>query len=346
MKKSLLALAVLGAFAGTASAQSSVTLFGIVDLGYKFLENGDTKQHQLSQDGINSSRFGVRGIEDMGGGLRAGFWLEGAINPDTGTPAGQTWQRRSTVSLIGNWGEVRLGRDYTPGFWNTTIFDPFGTNGVGAFTNVSINPAGGAGNSVYVRNNNSVGYFLPPNLGGFYGQFMMAAGENLAYQKMDYGIRLGWAAGPFNVAFSTQKNPADPATTPEFEHNNIAGSWNFGFMTLMGQWDETKLGARKAQVYLIGAVVPLGQGEIHASYVDGDQKGAGFDANDAQQFAIGYVYNLSKRTALYGTYSQLSNDGSATLAVSTMQNGVPNNGFSAAGGQKSTGYEFGIRHAF
>jgi len=342
MKKSLLALAVLGAFAGTASAQSSVTLFGIIDLGYRNVENGNTSQSQMSQDGINSSRLGVRGIEDMGGGLRAGFWLEGSINPDTGTPSGQTWQRRSTVSLIGNWGELRLGRDYTPGFWNTTIFDPFGTNGVGAFTNISINPAGAAGNSIYVRANNSVGYFLPPNLGGFYGQVMFNAGENVPYAKMQYAFRLGWAGGPFNVAFSSQKSD----DSPDFTHNNLAGSWNFGFATLMAQYDTVELGARDATIYLIGAVIPLGQGEIHVSYVNGDQSGGGFDANDADQFAIGYVYNLSKRTALYATYSQLSNDGTGTLAVSSMQNAVANNGFRPSGGQKSTGYEFGLRHAF
>jgi predicted porin len=241
MKKSLLALAVLGAFAGTASAQSSVTLFGIIDLGYRNVENHDTSQSQMSQDGINSSRLGVRGVEDMGGGLRAGFWLEGAINPDTGTPSGQTWQRRSTVSLIGNWGEVRLGRDYTPGFWNTTIFDPFGTNGVGSFLNMAAAaPDGSAGNNLYVRASNSVGYFLPPNLGGFYGQVMINAGENTQpYTKLSYSLRLGWAGGPFNVAASFQETDA---TTPDATHNNLAGSWNFGFMTLMGQWDMVEVG--------------------------------------------------------------------------------------------------------
>src|SRR5690349_21044336 len=122
MKKSLLALAVLGAFAGVASAQSSVTLFGIVDVNLRYVKNGDDRaQKQLGTDGINSSRLGFRGVEDLGGGLKAGFWIEGAISPDVGTSGGQTWQRRSTVSLLGNFGEVRLGRDYTPTFWNLTV---------------------------------------------------------------------------------------------------------------------------------------------------------------------------------------------------------------------------------
>src|ERR1700704_2312288 len=106
MKKSLLALAVLGAFAGAASAQSSVTLFGVVDVNAKSVKNDAVTTRQLGTDGLASSRLGFRGIEDLGGGLQAGFWIEGALSPDTGG-TGQTWARRSTVSLIGGFGEVR-----------------------------------------------------------------------------------------------------------------------------------------------------------------------------------------------------------------------------------------------
>ena len=114
MKKSLLALAALTAFTGVASAQSSVTLFGIVDVSMRNVKNGPTSLKSLSTDGMGSSRLGFRGVEDIGGGLRASFWLEGSLAADTGNANGQNWQRRSTVSLTGGFGEVRLGRDYTP----------------------------------------------------------------------------------------------------------------------------------------------------------------------------------------------------------------------------------------
>ena len=127
MKKSLLALAVLGAFAGVASAQSSVTLYGTIDLSAKYVKNtGSDRRVSLSQDGINSSQLGFKGVEDLGGGLKAGFVLLSGINADTGTANAKFWNRRATVSLMGNFGEVRLGRDYTPTFWNNTIFDAFG----------------------------------------------------------------------------------------------------------------------------------------------------------------------------------------------------------------------------
>ncbi len=92
MKKSLLALAVLGTFAGVASAQSSVTLFGIVDVGIRNVKNGSNPDlWTQSTDGLNSSRLGFRGVEDLGGGLSAGFWLEAGLAADCGQPG---WQQR------------------------------------------------------------------------------------------------------------------------------------------------------------------------------------------------------------------------------------------------------------
>ena len=173
MKKSLLALAVLGGFAGVASAQSSVTLYGTVDLNARYIKNdGSSKRVSLSQDGINSSQLGFRGVEDLGGGLKASFILLAGVNADTGSANNQFWNRRATVSLSGGFGEVRLGRDYTPTFWNTTIFDAFGTNGLGDSSGVKQLAA-----PDYVRANNAIGYFLPSNIGGVYGQVMAAAGE-------------------------------------------------------------------------------------------------------------------------------------------------------------------------
>ena len=141
MKKSLLALAVLGAFAGVASAQSSVTLFGTADLSGAYVKNdGSSKRLSLTQDGINSSQLGFRGVEDLGGGLKAGFIFLAGVNPDTGSANSKFWNRRSTVSLFTNGGELRLGRDYTPTFWNQTIFDAFVPNAskIVSFQNVGV----------------------------------------------------------------------------------------------------------------------------------------------------------------------------------------------------------------
>jgi predicted porin len=360
MKKSLLALAVLGTFAGVASAQSTVTLFGVVDLNARNTKNGNNDAlNTLSTDGNASSRLGFRGVEDLGGGLSAGFWLEAGLNADVGTAGGGNgsynanaaatgavagspgafFNRRSTVSLLGGWGEIRLGRDYTPAFWNTTVFDPFGTNGVAQFTNLSINGLGTLGSNSYVRANNTIGYFLPSNLGGLYGQIQTSAGEGNGVvgdaNKQTSG-RIGYAAGPFNIAGSYGQTKTLPNN---WKHWNIAGSWNFGFANLMAQYDSLDAGPREQKTYLIGAVVPLGQGEFKVSYAKADQSGGGFDGADADQIGVGYVYNLSKRTAMYGHVARIKNK-------NALANFVVPGGAGSAANDTSRGVEVGVRHSF
>jgi len=343
MKKSLLALAALTAFTGVASAQSSVTLFGIVDVSLRNVKESGGSLKSLSTDGMGSSRLGFRGVEDIGGGLRASFWLEGSLAADTGNAAGQNWQRRSTVSLTGGFGEIRLGRDYTPDFWNHTVFDPFGTNGVGSSVNVF--DASGSGATTVVRANNSIGYFLPGGLGGVYGQVMLAAGEEAVGNK-HMGFRVGYAAGPLNVALAYGKTASTSAV--DWTRLNIGGSYNLGFMTAMFQYitSETSGGAadgRGLNNILLGANIKAGAGTFKVSYVkaDGDGKTAGEKARDATQLAFGYQHPLSKRTSLYGHYARVSNKNGANFTASA-------SGPSSAQalGKGSTGYEFGINHSF
>jgi predicted porin len=344
MKKSLLALAALTAFAGAASAQSSVTLFGIVDLGVRQVKNGTGDSLKtMSQDGINSSRLGFRGVEDLGGGLRGGFWLEGALQPDAGNPNGQTWQRRSTLSLMGGFGELRLGRDYTPTFWNHTIFDPFGTNGVGAQTNLQGQNAStnmfGAGATTLVRANNTVGYFLPA-MGGLYGQFMVAAGEGSGTGNKYIGGRIGFAGGPVNVAVATGKT--ELASNNDFSGTNIGASVRFGGFTLMGQWHkyEVDLPANTDQTNLmLGFTWGFGASTLKASY---GRASSDVTSREATQIALGYQYDMSKRTALYGNYARIANDVGARF---TMQ-AAPAFGVPADNKPKATGVEVGLRHTF
>jgi predicted porin len=343
MKKSLVVLAALTAFAGVASAQSSVTLFGVVDLAARNVKNGNASIKSLSQDGNASSRLGFRGVEDLGGGMRAGFWIEGAISPDTGG-TGQNWQRRSTISLMGGFGEVRLGRDYTPTFWNHTIFDPFGTNGVGSQTNLMTVQGSTAvlsnGATTLVRANNTIGYFLPA-MGGLYGQVMVAAGEGVNGNKY-VGARLGYAAGPVNVAVALGNT--EVSATRDQKAMNIGASFNAGFMTVMAQYHvytvDNQTGADpKQKNALVGVLVPVGAGTIKASY---GKVGGGATSNAASQIAAGYVHDLSKRTALYTHFSKISNEAGARFVASG--SGPAFGGSSNKPG--STAYEFGVRHSF
>jgi predicted porin len=371
MKKSLLALAALTAFTGVAYAQSSVTLFGIVDLAGRNVKNGSAgDRYSLSQDGIDSSRIGFRGVEDLGGGLRAGFHLEAGLGADNGTVGGGNggstangawFNRRSTVSLLGNWGEVRLGRDYVPSFWNHTAFDPFGTNGVGSHNNLMFRNAvpavfdGAFGNTAgaqtFIRANNAVAYHLPA-WGGLYGQATVAAGEGQIAGNKYMGARIGFAAGPFDVAGAYGATEQAPGMSGDVKEFNIGGSWNFGFLKLMGLYAKLEEGpVNRLENWLIGARMPFGASTVKASYGESDiDRGtagglSALNGAKAKQFAIGYQYDLSKRTALYANYSALENDAGLSYTASTSgpPAGLPSNGLN---GFKSTGYEFGVRHAF
>ena len=365
MKKSLIALAVL-ASAGVASAQSSVTLFGIVDATIQRVTNsGGANVTRVTNSGYNSSRLGFRGPEDLGGGMSASFWLEAGVSNDNGSgqatntnnqasggnsaaagTQGLTFNRRSTVSLAGGWGEVRVGRDYTPQFWNLTVFDPFGTNGIG--TTQALNST--LGGVVAVRASNSIGYFLPGNLGGFYGQLQHYRGENASNSVVTgtttsnnndgngTAIRVGYANGPVNaaIAYSTTKYAAG-----DIKSANIGGQWDFGVAKAMAEYSRDRVSSATSVTGkggLIGALVPVGPGEIRVAYSTYKTDLAGTPKTN--KVALGYVHNLSKRTALYATYARVRNSGGAAQSVQPGAAGNP------SAGSSSNGYDFGVRHSF
>ncbi|MDM0052891.1 porin [Variovorax sp. J22R115] len=419
-KQTLIALAALTA-AGMASAQSSVTLFGVVDAavsGYKSQSEtplGTTitkSQTVLSSGGYNSSRLGFRGTEDLGGGIAASFWLEAGMTNDNGggaaTGGGLNFNRRSTVSLSGILGELRLGRDYVPTFWNDGVFDPFNTNGAGTSliatasggTALGVPNSGFQSNRNYVRASNSIGYFLPPSLGGFYGQFMYALNEKVSYDPGGLtppgvpaivanpalatvaddaragcyiGGRFGYATGPLDVALAYGKSTIGSnfflGSTTTLNIWNLGASYDFGPVKVFGEYSNNKqktdlatntfapFGVTKpgANGGLVGVTIPVDAGLIRAAYslvrynnVHLNIAGLNPDPK-SDQFALGYVYNLSRRTALYSTVAYVSNKDGAGLAVTgapAFYTGTIPGGPGAAVPSKSIGYDVGIRHAF
>ncbi|MDB5875031.1 MAG: Porin [Ramlibacter sp.] len=363
MKKTLIAVAALAA-TGLASAQSSVTLFGVIDANLQHVSNsGAASSTRLANSGSSASRLGFRGTEDLGGGMSASFWLETGFNNDDGSgqtsnsnnqvsgqPAppgllggqGLTFNRRSTVSLAGGWGELRLGRDYTPQFWSLLLFQPFGVVGVG--NNQVLNSI--ITGVTAVRASNTIGYLLPENLGGFYGQAQYWLGENasnVANSKdgTGAGVRLGYAAGPVDVAFAYGRTKyATTATAGDTTQSNLAGSYNFGVAKLMALYERDKRNQTVALTgtgWSLGVLVPVGAGEVRVSYDRYKTNAAGEPT--AGKLAVGYRHNLSKRTALYVTVARVRNSGGSAAAVA--------NGYgSPAINASSSGYDLGLRHSF
>lgn len=340
MKKALIALAVLGLTGGAAVAQSSVTLFGVIDADVKYVKTGGVALKKLDSSGLNTSRFGVRGTEDLGGGLKAGFWLESQVDTDTGVAGGGSafWGRRATVSLAGDFGEVRLGRNKTVSRLHVEDFDPTSFTGLGSVSAVYSNLGSGNGTS-FGRADNLASYSLPGNLGGFYGGVDVSAGEGVGTNK-GQSVRLGYKGGPLHVsgAYATTSNLAD---TSKFKLTSIGAAYDFGIIRPSFSYTETKYLARKQDIWTVSATAPLGQGQLWGSYTSAKTSGeTGFaTVGTPKLFAVGYIYNLSKRTALYTTYAQLKNDGTTRFALG----GAP---AATANGLKSTGYDVGIRHSF
>lgn len=341
MKKSLIALAVLAA-AGTASAQSSVTVFGVLDVAVRHVDNSDDTKTTVTSGGLSTGRLGFRGVEDLGGGLKAGFWIEGQVDADSGNASGQTWQRRSTVSLISDsLGEVRLGRDFVPTYTATSDFDPFGDNGLGAtFRTASATIVGtSTTNNAQKRASNEVSYFLPTNLGGVYGQASVAAGEGSATNKYA-GLRVGYKAGPVDV--TAAYGQTEVTSSEDLKSMVVSAAYDFGVAKLMGSYQVYKYDGNEESHYTIGATVPVGAFVLRAAYTG--NKSDDVNNRDADLFAIGAVYNLSKRTALYGTYAMIDNDDNTAFGAIGSSN--PNERLAAVTGKKYQGLEVGVRHSF
>ncbi len=346
MKKSLVALAVLAA-SGAAMAQSSVTLFGVADAAYSSGSGSVSNKTQLANSGYNSSRLGFRGVEDLGGGMRAEFWLEAGVANDSGQGSatnsnnqavtglasagtqGLTFNRKSTVGLVGSMGEIRLGRDYSPQFYPDAQYDPFGTNGVAS----SLIAYGGG--AAAVRASNMIAYHSPSlggltvMLGSYFGENNTGAAAGKAGDGN--GIHVRYAQGPLalGIASSTTKT----AAATEVKTSTMGGSYNMGVATLMVNSNTvSNTGAVDIKGMLIGAHVPMAGGTFRISSASLKQAAA-----ETKRMSVGFVQPLSKRTDLYATYARNNNSGGANRAL---------NGAVTAANASSTGYDLGVKHSF
>ena len=325
MKKSLIAFAALATIAGVASAQSSVTLYGRVDLSV----NKPTGSAPKGLTNGSGSRFGVRGVEDLGGGLSAFFNIEHRYDADTG--AGQSiatrfWGARSIVGLQGGFGKITLGREYTTAFLGSQLIsDPWGWDTV-----VSGTPSGGLNQSITgvgvarVRNDSSVTYNFSAAGFSLGAQIAEATDAINGFQKKPVNFSLGYAAGPVALHLGYEKTGQVAAAAAKVL--TFGGSFNMGAVKLGGMIGKGTTAANAThKSYLLTAVAPLGQGEFRASYgsLTADPAGAVGKSDVAKGFAVGYHYALSKRTTLYTDF-------------------LRNTALKA----DKTGYDFGIKHNF
>jgi len=360
MNKSLLALAVLTALSSAAFAQSSVTLYGKIDLGL-VLDSGSPagKSVRVSSGVTGGSRLGFKGVEDLGGGLKASFQLETGYCADSAAPASGTAKdstgktitvpvtnyctgsnafmgRQAHGDLTGAFGAISAGRQYSLGFTNLTTIDPFGTGFAGNSSNL-IDPSS-------TRLNNSVQYTTPSMYGlTASGEFALGETTGNWAASRETGAALTYANGPL-YAGAVYYSLDNPNGSGDFRKNyQFGGTYDFGIVKVHAMAQKgtgspllsTGATGKTDVLDLLGGVtVPLAGGSLILDYINhNDRTTADQDANQA---AIGYLYPLSKRTSVYSSFAHINNRHGAQFHVG--------NATESGTGNKS--FDFGVVHNF
>jgi predicted porin len=282
MKKSLIALAVLAA-SGAAMAQSSVTMYGVADLS---LAKSKGVSAQMSGNGLmnnGTSRLGVRGVEDLGGGLKASFNFEQGINAENGATSSNTFERAAWVALSGGFGKLQMGRAVTPSYLGTSAWELTGMSNYSVVLG-QFEAAGAAnrGNSQFIYSTN--------NYSGFSGSLgYTLKTDNGGNAKTD--LNLVYANGPLAAALAYNKvKNGDKGLS-------LGASYDFGSVKVAGSLQDTDkvLSAIDPRGFTLGATVPFGAFSVTLDVArDTEYK-------DTDVLVEG-KYALSKRTFAYAAY--------------------------------------------
>ena len=340
MQKKLIALAVAALASGAAFAQSNVTIYGTVDVG--FSHRGDNQAKGVgSQNAIDSgisddSYVGFKGVEDLGNGLKALFVLEAGFTADDGQSTGTLFQKQAFLGLTGNFGTAIAGRLVAPRYSLLAAIDPFADGTVGRFHNVF----GDVGLSNVDRVNNAVAY-VSPSFSGFNvtaAYATNAVGAEALENDGDarvYTVLPRYTNGPLDIGLAYQQ--IKPKNTDiKVKQYTLGGTYDFKVVKLAAFYDNFKIDAAdtKLKTFGLGVTVPFGKHAVLASYNQSKLDNGG---DKAKQWALGYTYSLSKRTNFYAAYSDINNDDGRTATVSDANNG---------GDGYQNGFQFGLKHSF
>jgi len=328
-KSAILAASLVLANAGPAAAQSSVQIYGVQDVFVGRIDNEtattDTRQTVLNAGGLTTSFIGFRGVEDLGGGLKALFTLETYVRPDTGAigrnDTDPFFGRASWVGLESPYGRLLFGRMPTPYALATTNYTPLiGTTTLSPiFANVFRNNVQGD-----TRMNNSI-HYRSPRWAGVELEVQHSLGQEQPHgpnhrrdRATDGALR--YVSGALGLVVATRRINLNANSSGQKQVANMAGAtYDFGFAKLSAQYhrvrDTQVNAARNARrtTREIGASVPLGNGQVLAEFASSTYSDAIATTPDKRRsYAVGYDYNLSKRTDVYlmRYEDRLSNPGS------------------------------------
>jgi len=378
MQKKIIALAIAGLASTAAFAQTNVTIYGSVDMGYAYrydnINSRSNTQSAIDGGQAQGNRLGFKGVEDLGNGLKAVFLVEQGLGVDAssdassaaGTNKSISFTRQAYVGLTGGFGTAIAGRLYTPHFSFVSAIDPFAAGTVGQYKNVY-----GGGLFDPTRVDNAVAY-VSPSWGGFTitGAYSNnAIGQEAATGIVNNGINATavssvgnaqnntvyallarYTAGPVDAGLNLHRIAmGSTVTTKSYDNVTLAGTYDFKVVKLHALYsynikDEATGGSDvRIENWMAGVTVPVGKFDIKGSYMFSDGNNAA--GGNAQQIALGANYNLSKRTDLYTAYSFIDNDSARFNNVTIRRAGVVGDA-SNSGLDAQQGFQVGIRHKF
>ncbi len=308
MKKSLIALAVLAA-SGASFAQSTATVYGIADLWIGSNDTGATSTTTIGSGGVNGSRWGLKGSEDLGGGLKANFKLEQFFDLDTGKTANAGFDSYAYVGFSGGFGEVKLGLV-------GTAYDDL-SNGAMAVFNSAL--------SAHKKTWKSTGYSYPgngilyvsPDMGGLTAEVSYNLGENVIGNTSS--IAVAYEGGPVYAAFAYQTEKATPSATAK-NFTQLNGAYDLGVAKLQAALGKvSQNGAATTNEYQLGVTAPVSTVlTVSANYASSKDGAFGGAAEVKRSgYGLGAAYTLSKRTFLYGGYRTETQEQSGAADVDT-----------------------------
>ncbi len=353
MKKSLLAVAVAAALPVFAQAQTNVTLYGIADAAVGFADRGASTSNAFRVDsGVQSvSRFGLRGTEDLGGGLKAVFNLEAGYKQDDGTAEASgagLFQRRAVVGLEGGFGTVLLGRDYTPGFTAGGTTDVMGYGLWGNWLTYTVAGALNGNNwGIQTRASNGIHYVSPAIAGGLRIRAMYSTGERDVAPKSAgnvLGLAATYGAGPLTAqAYYHQFKRAVGTDAVSDKQMGLGAGYNFGMFRIAGSYNvaDPDGANNKHTGYNLGVGVKLGAGELLGQVIQQKVSTGGTDPK-ATTFGIAYTQPLSKRTNVYATYGQTRNNSTGAFVLRASDITIA----PVVAGDDPKAFSVGLRHMF
>ena len=325
MDKKILSAAIIAAMAAPVAAVADTTLYGQVHMSVGAVDDSyenSTPAVPLGEDNMqvrnHASRLGVKGSEDLGGGLKANFMLEWGVNPDDGTDAGFT-RRNQWVGLSGDsWGEVRVGRHDTPLKMAQGGFDLFND------TDADIQGILGISQGE-VRSDNTLLY-VSPSFSGFSVAGAGISGEDTNADEAlgsddtgladAYSLAAMYSNGPLFASLAYDDYDADAAipSTLDTLWRGVA-TYKFGDFTVGGLYEsgENSGASGDKDVWGLSGKFSLGNIDLKAQYMTGETETAGSDV-EQDQWTLGADYNFSKRTTAYFMYTSAEDDMTAAAA--------------------------------